>query len=246
MDDKVELKLYMKTQQIILEDLDENGFRKQNPSVEEVRRILMKNPNCMHSMDLKFIVPPKESKDKLFAPRTLLNDLSRYSMWKGTTILASGDDIGNEMNARTIADAKTTILSNGGVLDDNVDIRILPQFISDKYMGSINKNCIIIVLPTGEYISVRTESNKSISIYSHGSIKNVNNNCSIQKDFFQSGRQYSGENKSVITYFTFCEEKNRKWIGRMAVDHINRDRGDNRKVNLRLVWPDENNLNRCL
>jgi hypothetical protein len=83
-------------------------------------------------------------------------------------------------------------------------------------------------------------------MYLHGLIKNVNNNCSIPKENFQSGRRYSGENKSIITYFTFCEEKNRKWIGRMAVDHINRDRGDNRKVNLRLVWPDKNNLNHCL
>ncbi len=159
-DDKVELKLYMKTQQIILEDLDENGFRKQNPSVEEVCQILMKNPNCMHSMDLKFIVPPKESKDKHFVPRTSLNDLSRYSMWKVTTILASGDDIGNKMNAPMIMDAKTAILRIGGVLDDNVDIRILPQFILDKYMGAINKNCIIIVLLTGKYISMCTKSNK--------------------------------------------------------------------------------------
>jgi hypothetical protein len=29
----------------------------------------------------------------------------------------------------------------------------------------------------------------------------------------------------------------------MVVDHMNRDRGDNWKVNLRLVWVGENNLN---
>ena len=133
-----------------------------------------------------------------------------------------------------IADAKTTILSIGGVLDDDVDIRILPQFISDRYMGAIKKNYNIIILSTGQYIVVCTESNNTISIFKHGVIKNVNNFCNIPKDVFQSGRRYTGEDISIIKYFTFCKEKNRKWMGKMAVDHINRDRGDNRKVNLRL------------
>jgi hypothetical protein len=96
----------------------------------------------------------------------------------------------------------------------------------------------VIFLSTGKYIVVRTESNNTISIFTQGSIKNVNNFCNIPKDVFQSGRGYTGENKSVIKYFTFCKEKNRKWMGKMAVDHINQDRGDNRKVNLRLVWLD--------
>jgi hypothetical protein len=39
LNDKDELKMYMITQHDILEDLDENGLRKQEPFVEEVRRI---------------------------------------------------------------------------------------------------------------------------------------------------------------------------------------------------------------
>jgi hypothetical protein len=75
---------------------------------------------------------------------------------------------------------------------------------------------------------------------------NYNTNCCIiPKDTLQSGKKYRSNNQNVINYFMFCKEKNRKWIGKMAVDHMNRDRGDNRKVNLRLVWPEENNLN-CL
>ncbi len=194
-------------------------------------------------MDYKFIVPPKETKNNPFVPCTCLNEKSRYSMWKSTSILASGDDAGNKIKDPTIADAKAAILSIGAVLDDNVEFFILPQFVSDKFMGAINKNCIIVVLSSGEYIFVRTGLNKTISAYLLGLIKNINNVCNIPKEMFQSGIQYSRENKSVISYFTFCEEKNRKWIGKMAVDHINRDRGDNRKVILRLVWPDENNLN---
>jgi hypothetical protein len=52
----------MKHQQKILDDLDDFGLRKQNPAVEEVRQILMKNTNFMHSMDLIFIIPHKDSK----------------------------------------------------------------------------------------------------------------------------------------------------------------------------------------
>jgi hypothetical protein len=102
--------------------------------------------------------------------------------------LASGEDTGNAKNAPMIADAKTAILSIGGVLDDDVDIRILPQFILDRYMGAIKKNYIIIILSTCEYIVVRTKSNNTISIFTQSWIKNVNSFCNLPKDVFQSGR----------------------------------------------------------
>ena len=144
--------MYMKTQQDILEDLDDEGLRKQEPSVEEVCRILKKNPKCMHSMDYKFIIPPKESESKHFVPRTCENENGRYATWKCTSILASGDDIGNKIKAPTIVDAKAAILSIGAVLDDDVEFMILPKFVSDNFMGETNKNCVIVVLSTGEYI----------------------------------------------------------------------------------------------
>ncbi len=150
MDDKVELKKYLKTQQFIFEDLNDSGIRKQNPNVEEICQILENNPNCVHTMDYKFIVPPKESKDKHFIPRTKQNDLSKYISWNQTSIVASGGDIGDGKNAPTIADTKATILSIGGVLDDDVEIWRLPQFVMNRYMGPINKNYLYLILSTGE------------------------------------------------------------------------------------------------
>jgi hypothetical protein len=227
-------------------DLALKLLRKQNPYVEEVCLILKKNPNCMHTMDYKFIVPPKESKDKRFIPCTKQNDLSKYTSWKQTSIVASGEDIGEGKNAPMIADTKATILSIGGVLDDDVEIWRLPQFVMNRYVGHINKNYIYLILSTGENVITCTESNNTVSMFTRGTEKNSNNHCIIPKDVFQTEKQYRNSNQSIINYFSFCEEKNRKWIGKMGVDHMNRDRGDNRKVNLRLVWPDENDLNRLL
>ncbi len=142
-DDKVDLKKYLKNQQLILEDLDDLGLRKQNPNVEEVCRILEKNPNCMHAMDYKFIVPPKESKDKHFIPQTKQNDLNKYTSWKQTLIVVSRGDIGHGKSAPSIADTKAAILSIGGVLDGDVEIWRLPEFVMNTYMGPINKKLFI-------------------------------------------------------------------------------------------------------
>jgi hypothetical protein len=234
-DDKVELKLFLKTQHFILEDLDDSGYRKKNASVDEVRQILKKNPKCLHTMDFQLIVPPKESEDTHFVPATKLNDLDRFSIWINTTIVASGEDIGDGINAPTIADTKTAILRMGGVLDADVGISKCPQFLLDRYMSVIQKKNIYVILSTGENVFMRTESDNIVSIFTKGTRYHYTNACSIPGAVFQSGKRYSSENQNVINYFTFCEKKNRKWLGRMAVDHMNRDSGDNRKVNLRLV-----------
>jgi hypothetical protein len=94
----------------------------------------------MQTIYYKFIVPPKESKDKHFIPCTKRNDLSKYISWNQTSIVASGGDIGDGKNAPTIADTKAAFLSIGGVLDDDVEIWRLPQFVMNKYMRPINKN----------------------------------------------------------------------------------------------------------
>ncbi len=100
-----------------------------------------------------------------------------------------------------------------------------------------------MILSTGETVFMRTESDNKVSINTRGTRYHCNNNSTVPSAVCESGKQYSGGN-SIFIHFTFCKKVNRMWLGRTGVDHMNRDRGDNRKVNLRLVWPAENLLNR--
>ncbi len=223
------------------------GNRKKNGSDEEVRQFLKQYPKSLHTMDFQFIVPPKDLENQHYVPATRTKG-SKRTKWIKTTIVAAGEDIGDGINAPTIADIKTAILRMGGVLDADMGIRKYPQFLLEKYMCEdvIRKNYIYVILSTGENVFMRTESDNTVSIFTIGTRYHNTNSCNIPGVVFQSGKRYASENQSIINYFTFCEKENRKWLGRMEVDHMNRDRGDNRKVNLRLVWPAENLLNRNL
>ncbi len=100
-------------------------------------------PRCSHTLDFQFIVPPKDSEDKHYVPATRTNDSgSKQTKWTKTTIVATGKDIGDGINAPTIVDTKTAILGMGDVLDADVGIRKCPQFLLDKHFCNevIRKN----------------------------------------------------------------------------------------------------------
>ncbi len=167
-------------------------------------------------MDYKFIVPPKESKDKHFIPQTKQKDSNKNLSWKQTSTVASGGDIGHGMNAPSIADTMAAILGIGGVLDDDVEIYRLPEFVMNAYTGPINKKYLYLILSIGENVIMRTESNNTVSMLTRGTGNYNTNHCTIPPKVLQSGTYYRSVNQNVINYFTFCEEKNRKWIRKMA------------------------------
>ncbi len=247
-EDKVKFNVFLNTQRDILEDLDDCGYRKKNGSFDEVRQFLKQYPRCLHALDFQFIVPPKDSEDKHYVPATRTNDSSgnKLTKWIQTTIVATGKDIGDGINAPTNVDTKTTILRMGGVLDADVSIRKCPQLLLNKYIRDdvIRKNYIFVILSTGETVFMRTESDNTESINTRGTRYRCDNNLRVPTGVLESGKRYTRNNLGIVIHFTFCKKENRKWLGRMELDHMNRDRGDNRKVNLRLVWPAENILNR--
>jgi hypothetical protein len=59
---------------------------------------------------------------------------------------------------------------------------------------------------------MRTELNNTVSMLTRGTGNYNTNHCIIPPKVLQSGIYYRTTNQSVINYFTFCKEKNRKWI----------------------------------
>ena len=45
-------------------------------------------------------------------------------------------------------------------------------------------------------------------------------------------------------YFTLCKYENKKWLGKIQLNRMNQDRGDNGYFNLCPVWQAENTGNK--
>jgi hypothetical protein len=118
---------------------------------------------------------------------------SKVSKWIKTTTVATREDIGDRINASTIADTNSAILRMGGVLDADLGIKKCPQFLLDKFMSKyvIRKKYIYIILATGENVFMRTEWDNTVSIFTKGTRYKNTNNCNIPGVVFQSGKQYT-------------------------------------------------------
>jgi hypothetical protein len=134
------------------------------------------------------------------------------------------------IHAPTIEDTKTAIIKMGGVLDANVSVRECPECNMNKYYSGevIQGKCIFVIFSTGESVFVRTELDNTLLIQTRPTRYHHNNQMNIPTGFFKSGKSTAYDILSTVVHYSFCIQ----WLGRMEINHMNRDRGDNRKVNL--------------
>jgi hypothetical protein len=85
-----------------------------------------------------------------------------------------------------------------------------------------------VIFLTGESVFVPTELDNTLLIQTRPTRYHHNNQMNIPTGYFESGKSAAYDILSTVVHYSFCKQ----WLGRMEIDHMNGDRGDNRKVNL--------------
>ena len=104
----------------------------------------------------------------------------------------------------------------------------------DVIMAVIGEGFISVDFETGEIYSYRISGRKG---------EKVKLNGATTKGYIVHGFNYQGLKRSVRAHRVVWMAKNGRVPEGLVIDHINRNRSDNRLCNLRVVTPQENFMN---
>ncbi len=247
-------------QRKVLDNITPMGHRLKNNEEENQTRAQRINAlvghQAMLSTDGMFAVPPIPAKNDHNVPqlskrKTQFKGLGNTENFFETTIEATGEEV-NGVTKPSISNVKKALIDNGAIFKDDVMIREIGCHLWDYYYpnNEIKDNNIQVILSSGESVLARTSDKKTVEIYTVGTDRDKTSRYKyfgIAEGVLKKGIEVEKRKRmhmQRLVFFTFCDEKVIPWMHHGHIDHINRNRSDNRFVNLRWVTAKENMGNR--